>query len=63
MPKYIALSEIRGLQPPKKGRHGQMIEHVIKAGEPFEAEAEDGEPLVKGGAAKLDDERPAPVAQ
>lgn len=53
MPKYIAQSEIRGLEDPKKLKDGVVQEHVLKEGDAFEMDADEAEPFVKGGALKL----------
>lgn len=53
MPKYIVQSQIRGLDEPRRGKGGNVEEHVLEAGDECDLDADEAAPFVAGGSLKL----------
>ncbi len=50
---YVATSSIQGLEPPKKDKSGNDIEHVLREGDEYQMEEEAAAPFVAGGSLVL----------
>jgi hypothetical protein len=55
VPRYTVVSEIRGLEEPKKPKGGGApVEHVLQPGAKYETTPEIAKPFVDGGSLTLD---------